>query len=60
MVSQLLVNNYWRAIEASETLSGVKNGNRRYIYIYIWYVHDTLVARARCYAMWEESSVNHF
>ena len=24
----------WRASEASETLSGVTNGNRRYIYIY--------------------------
>ena len=26
---------HWRA---SETLSGVTNGNRRYIYIHIWYV----------------------
>ena len=25
-----------RASEASETLSGVSNGNRRYIYIYIY------------------------
>ena len=25
----------WRASEASETLSGVTNGNRRYIYIYM-------------------------
>ena len=24
----------WRASEASETLSGITNGNRRYIYIY--------------------------
>ena len=31
-----------------------------YIYIYIWYVQDTLVARARCYVMWEELSANHF
>ena len=23
-------------------------------YIYIWYVPDTLVARAQCYIMWEE------
>ena len=51
----------WRASEASETLSGVTNGNRRYIYIYIyiWYVQDTLVARARCYVKWEELSVSH-
>ena len=48
---------YWRA---SETLSGVTNVNRIYIYIYIWYVQDTLVARARCYVMWEELSVSHF
>ena len=26
----------WRASEASETLSGVTNGNWRYIYIYIY------------------------
>ena len=38
------ISSYWRASEASETLSGVTNGNRRYIfiyifiYIYIWYV----------------------
>ena len=55
------VMHNWRA---SETLSGVTNGNRRYIYIYIyiyiWYVQDTLVARARCYVMWEELSVSHF
>ena len=51
---------YWRASEASETLSGVTNGNRRYIYIYIWYVQDTLVAQAQCYVMWEELSVSHF
>ena len=50
----------WRASEASETLSGVTNGNQRYIYIYIWYVQDTLVERARCYVMWEELSVSHF
>ena len=30
------------------------------IYIYIWYVQDTLVAQARCYVMWEELSANHF
>ena len=29
---------------ASEILSGVTNGNQRYIYI--WYVQDTIVARA--------------
>ena len=46
---------YWRASEASETLSGVTNGNRR-----LWYVQDTLVARAWCYVMWEELSANHF
>ena len=28
----------WRASEPSETLSGVTNGNRRYIYIYIYMV----------------------
>ena len=39
----------WRSSEASETLSGVTNGNWRYIYI--WYVQDTLVARARWYVM---------
>ena len=54
----------WRASEASESLSGVTKGNRRYIYIYIyiyiWYVQDTLVARARCHVMWEELSVSHF
>ena len=32
---------YWRASEASETLSGVTNGNRRYIYIYIYMVRET-------------------
>ena len=31
-----------------------------YIYIYIWYVHDTLVAQARCYVMWEELCVSFF
>ena len=34
---------YWRASEASETLSGVTNGNRRYIYIYIYLI--TLIPR---------------
>ena len=47
----------WRASEASETLIGLNNRNRRYIYI--WYVQDTLVARARCYVKWEELSVSH-
>ena len=28
----------WQASEASETISGVTNGNRRYIYIYIYYI----------------------
>ena len=28
----IIVNTNWRASEASETLSGVTNGNRRYIY----------------------------
>ena len=53
---------YWRASKASETLSGVTNGNRRYIliYIYVWYVPDTLVAQARWYVMWGELSVNYF
>ena len=41
----------WRASEASETLSGVTNGNRRYIYI--WYVQDTFVVWAQWYVMWE-------
>ena len=27
-----------------------------YIYIYIWYVQDTFVARAQWYVMWEELS----
>ena len=31
-----------------------------YIYIYIWYVPDTLVAQARWYVMWGELSVNYF
>ena len=26
----------WRASEASETLIGLNNGNRRYIYIYVY------------------------
>ena len=26
---------YWQASEASETLSGLNNGNRRYIYVYV-------------------------
>ena len=30
------------------------------IYVYIWYVQDTLVARARWYIMWEELSVSQF
>ena len=30
----------WRASEASETLSGISNGNRRYIFIYI-YIYGT-------------------
>ena len=46
------VISYW---QASETLSGVTNGNRR-----LWYVQDTLVARAQWYVMWEELSVSHF
>ena len=49
-----------RASEASETLSGATNENRRYIYIYIRYVQDTLVARTRCYVLWEELSVSNF
>ena len=32
----------------------------KYIYIYIWYVQDTLVARVRRYVMWEELSANRF
>ena len=35
-------------------------GNKWKSEIYIWYVQDTLVARARCYVMWEELSVSHF
>ena len=30
------------------------------IYIHIWYVQDTLVARAQWNVMWEELSVSHF
>ena len=30
------------------------------LYVYIWYMPDTLVARAQWYVMWEELSVNHF
>ena len=30
------------------------------IYIYIWYVQDTLEMRAQWYVMWEELSVSHF
>ena len=28
--------------------------------VYIWYVPDTIVARAGCYVMWDELSVNPF
>ena len=37
------LNIYWRASEASETLSGVTNGNRRYIiiYIYVYMIRET-------------------
>ena len=48
------------ASEASETLSGITNGNRIYIYIYMVLHSDTLVAWAWCYEMWEELSVSHF
>ena len=50
------------ASERSErdTIRGNKWKSEIYIYIYIWYVQDTLVARARCYVMWEELSVSHF
>ena len=41
---------YWRASEASETLSGVTNGNRRYKYMYI-YVY------VRIYGMWDHTLV---
>ena len=33
--SVAFVLTIWRASEASETLIGLNNGNRRYIYIYI-------------------------
>ena len=53
--------DYWRAIEASETLSGVTNGNRRHIYIYIYMVRETQFSSAvPGYVMWEELSVRHF
>ena len=46
----------WRA---SVTLSG-EIRDIYYIYLYIRYMQDTVVARARWYVMWEELSVNHF
>ena len=33
--------HYWRASEASETLSGVTNGNQKYNFIYIYMVRET-------------------
>ena len=39
------VMKYLRASEASETLSGVTNGNRRYIYIYIYIYIYMVLAR---------------
>ena len=44
----------WRVREASETLSGVTNGNQRYvliyiyIYIYIWYVPQLYMYAVHC------------
>ena len=53
-------NYYWIASEASETLSGVASGNRRYIYI-VYMVHETtVVVWARWYVICEELSVGHF
>ena len=46
----------WRASEASETLSGVTNGNRRYIYVYIFGMCETTL----CYVKWAELSASHF
>ena len=50
------------ASERSErdTIRGNKWKSEICIYIYIWYVQDTLVARVWCYIMWEELSVSHF
>ena len=30
------------------------------VYMHIWYIPDTLVARAQCYVIWEELSVKPF
>ena len=30
------------------------------IYLYIWYLQDTVVAWARCYIMWEELRIKPF
>ena len=54
--------DYWRASEASETLIGLNNGNRRYIYvcIYIYMVRARhFSSAARCYIKWEELRVSH-
>ena len=62
LVRYVYIYIYILASERSErdTIRGNKWKSEIYIYIYIWYVQDTLVARARCYVMWEELSINHF
>ena len=40
-VSLYYKQDYWRASEASETLIGLNNGDRRYMYIYIYIVRET-------------------
>ena len=54
--------NVLLASERSErdTIRANKWKSEIYIYIYILYMQDTLVAQARCYVMWEELSANHF
>ena len=42
----------------SETLTGLNNGNRRYICIYIYVVRETTLVLG--YVIWEELSVSHF
>ena len=42
------------ASELSERDTIMGNEWKLEIYLFIWYVQDTLVVQAKCYIMWEE------
>ena len=53
--------DYWRASEASETLSGVyKFELVRYVYIYVWRYVCHISSACHVYVMWTELGHSHF